>query len=166
MGDPRITNHFLGALISNEARIKVISQQKKLKKIGARIIKESKVPKGKGFFITPGLIDSTNLIERFDEEIFGPILQVHFVGSFSEAIDEANNTKFGLAASLISDSRPLFDQFHSSINSGLVNFNATTTGASGALPFGGVGKSGNYRPAGFYAADFCAWPKSSVLKKL
>ena len=86
--------------------------------------------------------------------------------SFSEAIDEANNTKFGLAASLISDSRSLFDEFHSSINSGLVNFNATTTGASGALPFGGVGKSGNYRPAGFYAADFCAWPKSSVLKKL
>ena len=166
LGDPSITNHFLGPLISNEARLKVISQQKKLEKIGARIIKESKVPKGKGFFITPGLIDSTNLKERFDEEIFGPILQVHFVGSFSEAIDEANNTKFGLAASLISDSRPLFDEFHSSINSGLVNFNATTTGASGALPFGGVGKSGNYRPAGFYAADFCAWPKSSVLKKL
>ena len=103
MGDPSITNHFLGPLISNEARLKVISQQKKLEKIGARIIKESKVPKGKGFFITPGLIDSTNLKERFDEEIFGPILQVHFVGSFSEAIDEANNTKFGLAASLISD---------------------------------------------------------------
>ena len=100
------------------------------------------------------------------KKYFGPILQVHFVGSFSEAIDEANNTKFGLAASLISDSRSLFDEFHSSINSGLVNFNATTTGASGALPFGGVGKSGNYRPAGFYAADFCAWPKSSVLKKL
>ena len=76
LDDPSTTNHFLGPLISNEARLKVISQQKKLKKIGARIIKESKVPKGKGFFITPGLIDSTNLKERFDEEIFLSLIHI------------------------------------------------------------------------------------------
>jgi succinylglutamic semialdehyde dehydrogenase len=44
----------------------------------------------------------------------------------------------------------------------LVNWNRQTTGASGAGPFGGVGVSGNHRPAGYYAADYCAYPVASV----
>ena len=101
-----------------------------------------------------------------DEENFGPMLQVSFVDSFEQAIDSANNTKYGLAASLISDDQTLFKVFVQSINAGVINFNSTTTGASGAFPFGGIGRSGNLRPAGFYAADYCAWPKSSMIKKL
>ena len=60
----------------------------------------------------------------------------------------------------------LFDGFVRRINAGVINFNSTTTGASGAFPFGGIGRSGNLRPAGFYAADYCAWPKASIIKKL
>jgi succinylglutamic semialdehyde dehydrogenase len=48
----------------------------------------------------------------------------------------------------------------------VINFNSTTTGASGAFPFGGIGRSGNMRPAGFYSADYCAWPKASIIKTL
>ncbi len=48
-------------------------------------------------------------------------------------------------------------------SAGIINFNATTTGASGSAPFGGSGMSGNLRPAGFYAADYCAWPVASVV---
>ena len=36
------------------------------------------------------------------------------------------------------------------------------TGASGAQPFGGVGNSGNHRPSGSYAADYCSYPVASA----
>ena len=84
----------------------------------------------------------------------------------NKAIEEANNTAFGLSAGLISDNRELFDKFVNEVSAGVINFNTTTTGASGSAPFGGAGMSGNLRPAGFYAADYCAWPKASIIKKL
>ena len=91
------------------------------------------------------------------------MLQIKFVENFEEAIKEANSTNFGLSAGLISDNDLLFEIFQRDINAGIVNFNAPITGASGSAPFGGVGKSGNHRPAGYYAADYCAWPKASVI---
>ncbi|MDG1202226.1 MAG: N-succinylglutamate 5-semialdehyde dehydrogenase, partial [SAR86 cluster bacterium] len=51
------------------------------------------------------------------------------------------------------------------VSAGIINYNTTTTGASGSAPFGGSGMSGNLRPAGFYAADYCAWPVASVVNK-
>src|SRR5690606_33326130 len=110
-----------------------------------------------------GLIDVTALPARKDEETFGPLLQVIRVADFDAALDEANNTKFGLAAGLISDSADLFKRFEAEVRAGVLNWNRQTTGASGAAPFGGVGQSGNHRPAGYYAADYSAWPMASLI---
>jgi succinylglutamic semialdehyde dehydrogenase len=52
-------------------------------------------------FLTPALIDVTDVKDRPDEELFGPVLQLIRVKDFDAAIDEANNTRFGLAASLV-----------------------------------------------------------------
>ena len=82
-----------------------------------------------------------------------------------QAISEANNTSFGLSAGLISDKKSFFDSFVNEVSAGIINFNTTTTGASGSAPFGGSGMSGNLRPAGFYAADYCAWPVASVVNQ-
>ena len=111
-------------------------------------------------FVTPGLYDVTGL-EVEDEEIFGPILSVTRVADWDAAIDEANNTKYGLAAGLISDDPKLWDDFRLRIRAGVVNFNRPTTGAASFLPFGGPGASGNHNPGAYYAADFCAWPMAS-----
>ena len=48
-------------------------------------------------------VDVTDVKDRPDEEIFGPVLQIIRVKDFDAAIDEANNTRFGIAASLLSD---------------------------------------------------------------
>ena len=48
------------------------------------------------------------------------------------------------------------------VNAGVVNWNRQTTGASGKLPFGGVGKSGNHRPSAFFAADYVSYPVASL----
>jgi succinylglutamic semialdehyde dehydrogenase len=91
-------------------------------------------------------------------ELFGPILQVIRTTDFDAAIAEANNTRYGLSASLISQTPELYDRFWAGARAGIVNWNKPTNGASSAAPFGGVGWSGNHRPSAYYAADYCAYP--------
>jgi succinylglutamic semialdehyde dehydrogenase len=112
-------------------------------------------------FISPGLLDITQ-VPSPDEEIFAPILQLIRVESFDDAIRIANNTRYGLAAGLISDDPTLYDTFFARIRAGVVNFNRPTTGASSALPFGGIGLSGNHRPSAYFAADYCSYPIASM----
>ena len=113
-------------------------------------------------YLTPALIDMTDANDRLDEELFGPVLQLIRVKSFDEAIDEANRTRFGLAASLLSKDPELYDRFWANVRSGVINWNRPTNGAPSNAPFGGVGMSGNHRPSAFYAADYCAYPVTSV----
>src|SRR5690606_11281699 len=111
-------------------------------------------------FVSPGVLDTTG-VDVPDEEIFGPILQVRRVASFDAAIAEANATRYGLSAGLISDDPANGDRFVNRIRAGVVNFNRPTTGAAGDMPFGGLGASGNHRPSAYYAADYCAYPVAS-----
>jgi succinylglutamic semialdehyde dehydrogenase len=103
----------------------------------------------------------TGIKDRPDEEIFGPVLQVIRVKDFDAAIDEANNTRFGLAASLIGNSPEHYDKFWANVRAGVINWNKPTNGAPSNAPFGGLGLSGNHRPSAFYAADYCAYPVTS-----
>jgi succinylglutamic semialdehyde dehydrogenase len=112
-------------------------------------------------FLTPALIDVTDATERPDEEMFGPVLQMIRVADFDAAIDEANNTRFGLAASLIGGTPAMYDKYWANVRSGVINWNKPTNGAPSNAPFGGVGLSGNHRPSAFYAADYCAYPVTS-----
>ena len=113
-------------------------------------------------FLTPGIIDVTAIADRPDVELFGPLLQVIRVADFDAAIAEANNTRYGLSASLIGGDPKDFERFWAEIRAGIVNWNKPTNGASSAAPFGGIGLSGNHRPAAFYAADYCAYPVAST----
>lgn len=112
-------------------------------------------------FVTPGIIDVTAMAERPDIELFGPLLQVIRVSDFDEAIAEANTTRYGLSASLIGGTPADYNRFWANIRAGIVNWNRTTFGGSDSMPFGGLGLSGNHRPAGGYAPDFCAYPVAS-----
>jgi len=128
--------------------------------LGGKVIRRASISEKGAAFVTPGFYDVTG-INVPDEEIFGPVLQVTRVADWNAAIAEANNTKFGLAAGLISDDPKLWDDFRLRIRAGVVNFNRPTTGAASFLPFGGPGASGNHNPGAYYAADFCAWPMAS-----
>ena len=128
---------------------------------GGRPIRHMTRPDEKLPFLTPGIVDVTAVKDRPDVELFGPMLQVIRTHTFDEAIMEANNTRFGLSASLIGGSPQDYNRFWANIRAGIVNWNRPTNGASSAAPFGGVGLSGNHRPAAYYAADYCAYPVSS-----
>ena len=112
--------------------------------------------------LLPGILDVTNVPDRPDAELFGPLLQVVRVPDFDAAVDEANRTAYGLSAGLLGGDRALYERFHRRARAGVVTWNRPTTGASGRLPFGGVGLSGNHRPSGYWAADYCSYPVASL----
>jgi succinylglutamic semialdehyde dehydrogenase len=89
------------------------------------------------------------------------VLQIVRVKDFDAAIAEANNTRFGLAASLIGGTPEQYDKFWASVRAGVINWNKPTNGAPSNAPFGGIGLSGNHRPSAFYASDYCAYPVTS-----
>ena len=152
---------FMGPVIDTAAADHVQSQWLNLMMKGGKPLRRLDRPFEERPYLTPALIDVTDVKDRPDEEIFGPVLQLIRVKDFDAAIDEANNTRFGLAASLIGGSPALYDLFWANVRAGVINWNKPTNGAPSNAPFGGVGMSGNHRPSAFYAADYCAYPVTS-----
>jgi len=152
---------FMGPVIDNEAADGLTESFLILMSNGGKVIKHLARPVKGRPFLTPGIMDVTGISDRPDIELFGPLLQVVRVDSFEAAIAEANNTMFGLSASLIGGSPQLYDQFWANARAGVINWNRPTNGASSAAPFGGIGMSGNHRPSAYYAADYCAYPVAS-----
>ncbi len=113
-------------------------------------------------YLSPGIIDVTDVADRPDIEMFGPLLQVVLVDDFDAAIAAANATRFGLCAALIGGSPAEYDRFWAQTRAGVINWNRTTHAHSTAAPLGGIGLSGNHRPTSFYAADSCAYPVASA----
>jgi succinylglutamic semialdehyde dehydrogenase len=153
---------FMGPLISAAAADALLAAQRRLLETGGRAIVEMQRQERGGAFVTPALIDVTAIRELPDEEYFGPLLQLVRYDTLDDAIRQANATRYGLAAGLLSSIRDEYDRFYARIRAGIVNWNRQTTGASSAAPFGGVGASGNHRPSAYYAADYCAYPVASM----
>lgn len=153
---------FMGSVISLAAAQQLLKAQQHLLAQGAKALLEMTQPLANAALLTPGIIDVTAVAYRPDEELFGPLLQVIRYEGFDAAIAEANNTQYGLAAGLLSDSKARYDEFWLRSRAGIVNWNKQLTGAASSAPFGGVGASGNHRASAYYAADYCAYPVASL----
>ncbi|MGB5779771.1 MAG: aldehyde dehydrogenase family protein, partial [Allopontixanthobacter sediminis] len=152
---------FMGPVIDNAAADQLVESFLYLLSHGGKAIKHLTRKDDELPFLSPAIIDTTAMTERPDVELFGPLLQVIKVDDFDEAIAEANRTRFGLSASLIGGGPQDYNRFWANIRAGIVNWNRPTNGASSSAPFGGIGLSGNHRPAAYYAADYCAYPVAS-----
>jgi len=153
---------YMGPVIRELHAINFLKSQEMLAHSGGKILNEMKhLAKGTGL-LSPGLMDVTHVKDRPDEEIFGPFLQIIRVNNLEEALQEANSTKFGLSAGIITDHQSDYDFFYKNIRAGVVNWNTQLTGASSSAPFGGIGWSGNFRPSAYYAADYCSYPVASM----
>lgn len=171
IGDPRSGEPvFMGPIISEDARDAVFAAQDRFAGSGGRVILESTtVPGMDGWYLTPSVVQ----VDRFavdvddsgcDEEVFGPMLRISVVDSLDEAIEQANATRFGLSASIFTADKDVQERFLADARAGCVNINCGTAGASSKLPFGGLGFSGNHRPAGAFAMDYCAYPVASMIE--
>jgi succinylglutamic semialdehyde dehydrogenase len=156
---------FMGPLIHSREVERTLKMQEKLLAEGAGALVEGRRLQEGMPFLTPALLDVTQLYfdqKLPDEEVFGPQLKLIRVKTLEEAVNVANDTKFGLSSAIFSEDRAEYDYCVTNVRAGLLNWNKMTTGASGMAPFGGCGLSGNHRPAGFYAADYCAYPVASM----
>ncbi|TDM55324.1 succinylglutamate-semialdehyde dehydrogenase [Aliivibrio fischeri] len=154
------TTPFMGPQISIAAAEFILNAQKKLQALGGESLLEAR-SLGHAF-VSPGIIDATNVAELPDEEYFGPLLQVIRYTTLAQAVELSNDTRYGLSAGLVSTDDSEWDYFVEHIRAGIVNRNRQLTGASGDAPFGGPGASGNLKPSAYYAADYCAYPMASM----
>lgn len=153
---------FMGPVIDNGVADNLEEAFVSLLTAGGKALLPLRRPANDKPFLLPGIIDTTDLPDRPDVELFGPVLQVIRVPDLDSGIAEANNTRFGLSASLIGGTPDDYGRFWANIRAGIINWNRPTNGASSSAPFGGIGLSGNHRPAAYYAADYCAYPVASA----
>lgn len=153
---------FMGPVISEEAVRSLIAAERTLIDLGGKPVLPMTHLAPKTGFVSPALIDVTEVLDLPDEEYFGPLLQLIYYDDFDQALERASATRFGLAAGLLGGDRTTWDRFRRGIRAGVVNWNRPLTGASSEAPFGGVGASGNHRPSAYYAADYSAYPVASL----
>jgi succinylglutamic semialdehyde dehydrogenase len=155
---------FMGPLASPKFQGQVLAAQADLIRKGGFPLLEADPGKPGTGFISPGIIDVSNVEDLPDEEIFGPLLQVIRVPDLEAAVNSANDTRYGLAAGILTDSTERYSYTYPRLRAGIINWNTQLTGASSGAPFGGIGDSGNLRPSAFFAADYCAHPVASIEK--
>ncbi|HWV03179.1 succinylglutamate-semialdehyde dehydrogenase [Ralstonia sp.] len=152
---------FMGPLVSARAADGARAALDALLAAGAQPLLATRASEGRSAaFMTPAIVETTG-VDVPDGEIFAPVLQVRRADDFGAAIAQANATTYGLSAGLICADETLWQRFAMHIRAGVVNWNRPTTGAASAMPFGGLGQSGNHRPSAYYAADYCAYPAAS-----
>jgi len=78
--------------------------------------------------------------------------------SEDDAFARAAANPYGLSASLFTAREDAFERFYQEVPAGVLNHNRSTNGASGLLPFGGVGMSGNFNPSGSSALRLTSYP--------
>ncbi|MHB1128618.1 MAG: aldehyde dehydrogenase family protein [Ilumatobacteraceae bacterium] len=101
-------------------------------------------PNENGFFVHPHIITRlTHDHEVTKHEIFGPVVSVIDAHSYPELVSMANDTPFGLSASIFTTNIDLAMRFASESESGVVKINKSTTGNEPHVPFGGHKDSGS-----------------------
>ena len=160
IGHPLDDGVFMGPLASPAALEKF---EQGVRGSGAETLLQSRrlAPRGlQGCYASPSVhfVEQRRGTPYEREELFGPDLAVYAAASEEEGLEIANATDYGLAASVHTRSEEAFDRCQRALACGVVNWNAPTVGASGRLPFGGLKRSGNYRPAALWSPLYCAAP--------
>jgi len=164
VGAPLDEGVFMGPLASHDAHAR-LSRMRALSAAagGERVllVDTGRPPPWTG----AGLVRFESTAQRHPyqrEEIFGPEAALYPVDDLDEAIAAANDSDYGLAASVITRDRAKWERCVGRIRTGVLNWNRGTVGASGRLPFGGSAKSGNDRPAGVTATLYCTAPQAHL----
>jgi succinylglutamic semialdehyde dehydrogenase len=164
IGAPLDDSTFMGPLASHVAYERVIASREISPEAGGeRVLHvEPNLPPP---YLGPGLVRFENREQSHPyqrEEIFGPEASLYPIDGLDEAICAVNDSDYGLVASVMTKKRAHFEHCVGRIRTGLLNWNKATVGASGKLPFGGSGRSGNDRPAGISSTIYCTVPQAHL----
>ncbi|MEI6790400.1 MAG: aldehyde dehydrogenase family protein, partial [Myxococcaceae bacterium] len=154
-GDPMNPDTVMGPLASKIALDRYLSLLTQVRESsGCQVLLETEILPG-GAFVTPSIYQVTQIL---DAEIFGPHLEIRIIDGLDEAIELTNQSAYGLSNAIFTQSEAKFERYYRETYSGVLNWNRSTNGLSGKAPFGGVGKSGNQRPAGIDAVRNATYP--------
>jgi acyl-CoA reductase-like NAD-dependent aldehyde dehydrogenase len=96
-----------------------------------------------GLFGWPTVWEARPGMKQFEQEIFGPTINLVRVGGLDEAIQAANAHPYGLSSAVYTNRRDWAYRFKNEIKAGMTSINNSTVGAEAHLPFGGIRGSGN-----------------------
>tara|TARA_A100001037_G_scaffold9086_1_gene8954 strand:+ start:1024 stop:2469 length:1446 start_codon:yes stop_codon:yes gene_type:complete len=159
IGDPKDVNTEFGSISSKEHFHKIMNYIKLAKKEGGNILiggDEFSLDGrcSNGYFISPTVIDSldnSSIINQ--DEIFGPVVTLQSFDSEEEAINIANDTNYGLSATIWTNNQKKGDRVALRIDAGVIWINCWLV-RDLRTPFGGMKQSGLGREGGDYAIDF------------
>lgn len=149
LGNPEEQSTFTGPVIDNSA-FKKIMEYVEIGKQEGKLMAGGEGDDSKGYFIKPTIIaDLAPNARLMQEEIFGPVVGFTKAKDFTEAIEIANNTEYGLTGAVITQNREKIEQAREDFHVGNLYFNRSCTGAIvGYQPFGGFNMSGTDSKAG------------------
>jgi len=143
----------MGPLVSTEQHERVLSYIDSGRKEGASILTGGDTPGGDGYFVNPTvLVDVNPNMKVVREEIFGPVLAAQRYDDLDEVAKAANDTPYGLAASIWTRDVSAMHKLAAKIKAGMVWGN-TSSAADTSLPFGGFKQSGFGRESGRYGIE-------------
>jgi succinylglutamic semialdehyde dehydrogenase len=171
VGYPLDDEVFMGPLISGGTRETLVAAQQRARDAGFVSLAPggaAEVAGHEGYYVRASVArapDPAPKVEGYsDSELFGPDVAVYRARDLDAAIELANASRFGLAASVFTANRAAFDHAADELRVGVVHWNRSSAGASGRLPFGGVKDSGNHRPAGILAGVGSAYAQAVLLE--
>ncbi|MEK7128672.1 MAG: NAD-dependent succinate-semialdehyde dehydrogenase [Patescibacteria group bacterium] len=150
VGDPSDKNTDVGPLASEKILQEVTAQVEKSVSLGAKVVYGGKRKEGKGYFYLPTIL--TNIkkdMPVYNEEVFGPVLPIISFKTEAEAVKIANDTRYGLGASIFTKDMKKARRIIPQIEAGNVCVNDMVKSDPRA-PFGGIKKSGYGRELGTY----------------
>lgn len=170
VGDGLQEGTWLGPCANESQFETVMSYIGKGKEEGAKLLVGGERPSepelADGFYVTPAVFDEVKPdMAIAQDEIFGPVLSLIRVNSLDEAIRVANDTEFGLSASIYTRNIGSILTFVQDMEAGLVRVNAETAGVELQAPFGGMKQSSSHsREQGQAAIEFFTSIKTVFIK--
>ncbi|WP_424236827.1 alpha-ketoglutaric semialdehyde dehydrogenase GucD [Bhargavaea ginsengi] len=170
VGDGLESDSWMGPSVSEGQLNTVLSYVEKGKEEGAKLLcggnRSVEGSNAKGYFVEPAVFDEVTpdmAIAR--EEIFGPVLALMKVSSFEEALELANDSEYGLSASVFTTNISKALSFINDMDAGLVRINAESAGVELQAPFGGMKQSSSHsREQGRAAIEFFTSIKTVFVK--
>jgi acyl-CoA reductase-like NAD-dependent aldehyde dehydrogenase len=166
VGDPMDYRTTVGPLVRENQRTTIDEQVQEARSHGAEILLGGRRIESKGFFFEPTVISKVNHDMRvLKEEVFGPVAPILVVENEEEAITEANNSEFGLGASIWTNNIEKGVRLAKRIQSGIVSVNEMVR-SDPRMPFGGIKNSGIGRELSEFGIKEFVNIKSVVVKDI
>lgn len=142
VGDPMVIENDIGPLVNQDAIENISSMVEDAKKKGAQILTGGNQIGNKGYFYKPTVLTGLTPEMRIsNEETFGPVAPVTIFDDEKDAIRMANDSEYGLGASIWTDNLKKAEQLSKQIESGIVTVNNVVI-SDPRVPFGGIKQSG------------------------